>query len=404
MIIIIIIIIIIIRKASKWLIKQNIPLPPEDQMLYDAQQKIRQLELALKEKEKEIKAIRKKRYEDLEPEVIKDRVTNAKALKRSVDMDVWTTDELAAWFVELKMEEHIPFLFTNRVDGYLFINLSDADWLDMGITNKFQIRKLNLILKAYRIRYEKKKLKLTIDDDDLVSEHAPSELSDILRAEDVSDDDAEEEEEEEEEEDVNWTEEADEIKITEEQRLERALDAKNIFIEKVVDGDNKQYPMIGDVVRVRYVCKLVSSGKVITSTKNGIGKASVEFVLGVDQVIKGFDKAVAKMSVGERSNITITAQYAYGAEGLFPHIPPDAEIVFDLTLLGNNIVDDTYNILTMMIGFRPRPNWLKPLLQEPGLSQKPYQDVNPNGIIIIIITIIINIIIIIIIISCWNCR
>jgi len=234
----------------------------------------------------------------------------------------------------------------------------------MGITNKFQIRKLNLILKAYRIRYEKKKLKLNIDDDDLVSEHAPSELSDILNAEDVSDDgNNEDEDDEEEEEDINWTEEADDIKITEEQRLERAMDAKNIFIEKIVDGDNKQYPMIGDIVRVRYVCKLVSSGKVITSTKNGIGKASVEFVLGVDQVIKGFDKALAKMSVGERSNITITAQYAYGYDGLFPHIPTDAEIVFDLTLLG----------------FRPRPNWLKPLLQEPGLSQKPYQDVNPNA-------------------------
>ena len=30
-------------KASKWLIKQNIPLPPEDQMLYDAQQKVSSL-------------------------------------------------------------------------------------------------------------------------------------------------------------------------------------------------------------------------------------------------------------------------------------------------------------------------------------------------------------------------
>ena len=278
-------------------------------------------------------------------------------------MDVWTTDELSAWFVELKMEEHIPFLFANRVDGYLFINLSDTDWLDMGITNKFQIRKLNLILKAYRIRYEKKKLKLSVDDDDMISEHAPSELSDILRAEDLSDEGEEEEEDDDEEEDGQYLEEADEIKISEEQRLERALDAKNIFIEKVVDGDCKQYPMIGDIVRVRYVCKVVANGKVVTSTKNGIGKASVEFVLGVDQVIKGFDKALGKMSVGERSNITITAQYAYGTEGLFPHIPPNAEIMFDLTLLG----------------FRPRPAWLKPLLQEPGLSQKPYQNVDPNA-------------------------
>lgn len=36
----------------------------------------------------------------------------------------------------------------------------------------------------------------------------------------------------------------------------------------------------------------------------------MEFVLGIDQVIKGFDRAVPQMSVGERSTIDITAEYA----------------------------------------------------------------------------------------------
>ena len=30
----------------------------------------------------------------------------------------------------------------------------------------------------------------------------------------------------------------------------------------------------------------------------------------------------------------VTAEYAYGKEGLFPHIPPNAEILFNITLLG----------------------------------------------------------------------
>ena len=62
------------------------------------------------------------------------------------------------------------------------------------------------------------------------------------------------------------------------------------------------------------------------------------------------------MSVGERAKIRISAEFAYGKEGLFPTVPPNSELIFDLTLLG----------------FRPRPVWVKPLIQQPGLSEKPY--------------------------------
>jgi FK506-binding protein 1 len=128
----------------------------------------------------------------------------------------------------------------------------------------------------------------------------------------------------------------------------------------LVAGDGKNFPMIGDIVRVRYVCTIVEGpqkGKIITSTKNGMKLLSVEFVLGVGQVIKGFDRALPQMSIGERSKITITSEYAYGKAGYFPHIPPDAEIEFDITLLG----------------FRPRPAWVKPLIQELGYVMKPFE-------------------------------
>jgi hypothetical protein len=58
--------------------------------------------------------VRQKRYEDLEPEVIKDKVTKAKFADRSKHMDEWSMDDLAAWFYEMKMPEYIPFLYTNR--------------------------------------------------------------------------------------------------------------------------------------------------------------------------------------------------------------------------------------------------------------------------------------------------
>ena len=95
----------------------------------------------------------------------------------------------------------------------------------------------------------------------------------------------------------------------------------------------------------------------VTSTKAGMQMPHIEFVLGVGQLIRGFDVALPLMSVGERAKIRITAEYAYGSQGLFPVVPPDAELMFDLTLLG----------------FRPRALWVKPLIQEPGLSENPYE-------------------------------
>lgn len=46
------------------------------------------------------------------------------------------------------------------------------------------------------------------------------------------------------------------------------------------------------------------------STKNVLGRPWVEFVLGIEQVIKGFDRALPLMSVGERSTIIVTPEYA----------------------------------------------------------------------------------------------
>ena len=171
-------------KASLWLVRQEIPMPPEDMQLYTAKQKIKELESQLGKKDKEIKEVRILRFEELEPKILEDRVKNAQVLVRSKNLDEWNTDELAAWFTELKMEEYIPFLYANRVDGHLFINLSDEDWTDMGIVNRFHVRKLQLILKSYRIRYQRKKEKIEYDEDDeLLSEYAPSELSDMIHAE-----------------------------------------------------------------------------------------------------------------------------------------------------------------------------------------------------------------------------
>ncbi len=343
-------------KASDWLIKQEVPMPAEDVMLFDQSKRIAELEKLLKEKDAEIRRIRKSTYEELEPKVIEDRVKNAKLLQRSKHLDEWSVDELAAWFTELKMEHIIPFLYQNRVDGNLFVNLEDEDWPDMGIVSRFHQRKLQVIMKAFRVRYEKKKAKI-LEDDELMSEYAPSELSDFLAQEDLeSDDDLPEDDFNGEDDEVK--EEVVEAKLSDEQLLEEALDRQNLVIETVYPGDNLNFPMTGDIVRIAFTCTLVATGKIISSSKNAMGFQYVTFVLGIGQMCKGIDRALYQMSVGGRYRVYLTAQYCYGDDGLAPHIPPHSEVMFEMTLAS----------------FRPRPVWSKPLLQELGLSEKPYFD------------------------------
>jgi hypothetical protein len=173
-------------KVSSWMVRQNIPMPIEDNLLHKSYLKIKELEEALKSKDSEIKDIRKLRYDELEPQVILDRVKNAKDLVRSKQMDEWTMDQLSAWFEELKLGEHVPYIYANRMDGLLFINLTEMDWAEMKITSKIHIRKLQIIMKTFRIRYQRKRDKVNAgnDDEDDLSEYSPSEISEMIDAED----------------------------------------------------------------------------------------------------------------------------------------------------------------------------------------------------------------------------
>lgn len=59
----------------------------------------------------------------------------------------------------------------------------------------------------------------------------------------------------------------------------------------------------------------------------------LQFQVGVGQVIKGWDEGVLTMKVGEKSVLTCSPDYAYGARGFPPAIPPNSTLVFDVELV-----------------------------------------------------------------------
>jgi FKBP-type peptidyl-prolyl cis-trans isomerase FkpA len=56
------------------------------------------------------------------------------------------------------------------------------------------------------------------------------------------------------------------------------------------------------------------------------------FVLGAGRVIAGWDRGVLGMKVGGQRRLIIPPELAYGSSGSGP-IPPNATILFDITLL-----------------------------------------------------------------------
>jgi len=94
------------------------------------------------------------------------------------------------------------------------------------------------------------------------------------------------------------------------------------------DGDS---PAKGQKVRVHYTGRLTNGKKFDSSVDRG---RPFEFTIGVGQVIRGWDEGVMSMKVGGKRQLIIPPELGYGARGAPPAIPPNAEIIFDVELLG----------------------------------------------------------------------
>ncbi|VDP84668.1 unnamed protein product [Echinostoma caproni] len=116
-----------------------------------------------------------------------------------------------------------------------------------------------------------------------------------------------------------------------------------VTVDILKDGDGVTYPKKGQTVRVHYTGTLTSGKKFDSSRdrnkpfefKIGCGQVITRlFPLIISQVIKGWDEGVMRMSVGERSRLTCSPDYAYGSQNVGNGlIPPNSTLIFDVELL-----------------------------------------------------------------------
>ena len=100
---------------------------------------------------------------------------------------------------------------------------------------------------------------------------------------------------------------------------------------KVGDGREAEK---GLTVTVHYTGWLYEDGKKTTKFDSSVDRREpFSFVLGVGQVIKGWDNGVSGMQVGGSRTIIIPSSMGYGSRGAGDVIPPNSDLIFEVELI-----------------------------------------------------------------------
>lgn len=102
------------------------------------------------------------------------------------------------------------------------------------------------------------------------------------------------------------------------------------------EGTSEDSPTTGCKVSVHYTGTLTDGTKFDSSVDRD---EPFEFDLDKGMVVKAFDIGIGSMKKGEKAVLTCKPEYAYGAAGSPPNIPPQATLLFEVELLDWKVED-----------------------------------------------------------------
>ncbi|SCU95083.1 LAMI_0F00892g1_1 [Lachancea mirantina] len=100
---------------------------------------------------------------------------------------------------------------------------------------------------------------------------------------------------------------------------------------KVAENECSHRASEGDIVSVHYTGSLIEGGKVFDSSHRR--NQPIDFELGGGYVIEGWEKGILGMCENESRELYIPSKMAYGARGAGGVIPPNADLLFEVTLV-----------------------------------------------------------------------
>ena len=98
----------------------------------------------------------------------------------------------------------------------------------------------------------------------------------------------------------------------------------------VTEESAGEKPEVGRKVKVHYTGKLLDGTVFDSSVERG---EPIEFLLGIGQVIPGWDEGIAMMKKGEKGVLYIPYYLAYGDSGAGNMIPPFSNLIFEVELV-----------------------------------------------------------------------
>ena len=101
--------------------------------------------------------------------------------------------------------------------------------------------------------------------------------------------------------------------------------ASGLRFQVLAPGTGRR-PVRSDAVQVMYEVRLARSGRLVEATRTPAG-------IPVGGSIAGFTEALLMMNEGGRYRFWVPARLAYGRRGSPGAVPPNADLVFTLTLL-----------------------------------------------------------------------